>query len=325
MSMTEATTFEQVVLEHIQEKRAIGCGFDKEAQVLKRIVALQDGVDHGSPCLSRELADQWIRKTPWENETNRCHRISILRGLSSFMARLGYETVSVPRRISPWNAPAYSPTIFSERELGALLAAVDRLCERCAAPNSAFVFPVVFRILVGCGTRIFETLRIEKRDLDLEKGAILLRFTKNDKERIIPVAPSIIARMIDYLDQAQRSHGFDGSPFLFPNKEGTAYNAGTAYTFFRKALHTAGISHGGRGKGPRLHDLRHTYAVRVLNKWVRDGRNLNAALPYLAAYMGHSDLRASERYLRLTVSMFPDLIRKAEDSFGWVIPEANHG
>ena len=170
-----------------------------------------------------------------------------------------------------------------------------------------------------------ETLHIEKRDLDLERGTLLLRFTKNDKERIIPVAPSIITRSRDYLDRAWQLHGFDDSPFLFANKEGKAYSNETAYKLFRNALHSAGISHGGRGKGPRLHDLRHTYAVRVLNKWVRDGRNLTTALPYLAAYMGHSGLRASERYLRLTVLMFPDLIKASEDSFGWIIPEAHHG
>jgi integrase len=178
---------------------------------------------------------------------------------------------------------------------------------------------------VGCGTRISETLHIEKRDLDLARGTLLLRFTKNDKERIIPVASSIITRSRDYLDRAWQSRGFHGSPFLFPNKEGNAYSNETAYKLFRGALHSAGISHGGRGKGPRLHDLRHTYAVRILNKWVRDGRNLTTALPYLAAYMGHSGLKASERYLRLTVTMFPDLIKAAEASYGWVIPEAHHG
>jgi hypothetical protein len=90
MSTTKWTTFEQVVQEHIQEKQAMGSRFDKESQVLKRIVALQDFVDHGNPCLSRELVDQWIQKTSWESETNRCHRISVLRGLSCFMVRLGY-------------------------------------------------------------------------------------------------------------------------------------------------------------------------------------------------------------------------------------------
>ena len=325
MSMIEATNFTQIVYEHIQEKRSMGCRFNKQAQVLDRIITLQDSIDHGRPCLSRELADQWIQKTPWENETNHGHRISILRGLSLFMARLGYTTVPIPQRLFPWNSVSYCPTIFSDRELGALLKAVDQLGTQSKGLSMAIVFPVVFRILVGCGTRISETLHIEKRDLDLELGCVLLRFTKNDKQRVIPIASSIIDRLRNYLDLAKHFPGLDSSPLLFANRDGKAYSNETAYRHFRSALHLAGISHGGKGKGPRLHDLRHTYAVRVLNKWVKDGNNLTTALPYLAVYMGHSGLRASERYLRLTVTMFPDLVKAAEDSYDWVIPEAHHG
>ena len=79
-----------------------------------------------------------------------------------------------------------------------------------------------------------------------------------------------------------------------------------------------------RGKGPRLHDLRHTFAVRVLNKWVRDGKNLTTALPYLAIYMGHEGLKACQHYLRLTAVMFPELIGTVEKKYGWIIPEAYH-
>ena len=102
------------------------------------------------------------------------------------------------------------------------------------------------------------------------------------------------------------------------------YSSGTAYRLYRKALRLSDISHGGRGKGPRLHDLRHTFAVRVLNKWVRDGKNLTTALPYLAIYMGHEGLKACQHYLRLTAVMFPELIRTVEKEYGWIIPEAYH-
>jgi integrase len=102
------------------------------------------------------------------------------------------------------------------------------------------------------------------------------------------------------------------------------YNSRTAYDLFRKALSIAGISHGGKGKGPRLHDLRHTYAVRVLNKWVQAGNNLTTALPYLAIYMGHEGLKASQHYLRLTAMMFPELLQTVEKKYGWIIPEVYH-
>jgi len=77
----------------------------------------------------------------------------------------------------------------------------------------------------------------------------------------------------------------------------------------------------GRGKGPRIHDLRHTFAVNCLKKWVLDGRDLNNALLYLSAYLGHEDMRGSQRYLRLTADLYPDLTNKIEHTCAYVIPE----
>ncbi len=202
---------------------------------------------------------------------------------------------------------------------------VDRLCEKGISSHSHLVFPLVFRILVGCGTRITETLRIEKKDVDAQGGTILLVNTKNGKERLIPLAGSLAQRCRLYARDTQLVRGFGSSPWFFPNAQGTPYDAGTLYGFFRTALRLAGISHGGRGRGPRLHDLRHTFAVRVLNGWVREGRDLTTALPHLAIYMGHEGLKASQHYLRLTATMFPHLVGTVEKQFGWVIPEAYHG
>jgi integrase/recombinase XerD len=318
-------SFATVVADYIEEKQATGCRFAKEAQVLRRIVELQNQTDGGVPRLSQELANDWIEKTPWENETNRSSRISILRGLSLFMARMGYESVAVPRRLAPLADYAYTPHIFSEQQLGAVLRTVDHLCEEGISSHSALVFPLVFRILIGCETRITETLRIEKKDVDVEGGTLVLLNTKNGKERLIPMAASLAQRCRLYARDSQLVRGFGSSRWFFPNTQGVPYDAATLYAFFRKALRLAGISHGGRGRGPRLHDLRHTFAVRALNGWVREGRDLTTALPYLAIYMGHEGLKASQHYLRLTATMFPHLVSTVEKQFGWVIPEAYHG
>ena len=322
---TRNVTFATVVADYIEEKRATGYRFAKESQVLRRIVELQNRTDSGVPGLSQELANRWIEKTPWENETNRSSRISILRGLSLFMARVGYEAVAVPRWLAPLADYAYTPHIFPEQQLGDVLRMVDRLCEKGISSHSDLVFPLVFRILIGCGTRITETLRIEKKDVDPEGGTLLLLNTKNGKERIVPMAGSLAQRCRLFARDSQLIRGFGSSRWFFPNAQGAPYDAGTLYAFFRKALRLAGISHGGRGRGPRLHDLRHTFAVRVLNGWVREGRDLTTALPHLAIYMGHEGLKASQHYLRLTATMFPHLVSTVEKQFGWVIPEAHHG
>ena len=238
------------------------------------------------------------------------------------MARIGYDSMVVPRRFVSSKDCAYSPYIFSDRELGLILENVDRLCAKGISSHSDLVFPLVFRILIGCGTRITETLRIGKQDVDFGNGTLLLLNTKNRKQRIIPMAGSLTEKCREYFEATRLVRGFNTSPWLFPNREGTPYYSGTMYAVFRSALHLAGISHGGRGKGPRLHDLRHTFAVRVLNKWVREGKNLTTALPYLAIYLGHEGLKASQHYLRLIGEMFPELIKTVERTYGWVIPEA---
>ncbi len=325
MRPNEDKTFADVVYEYIQEKRATGYDFFKAAQTLNRIVELQRETDRGRPRLSQELAQRWIEKTSWESETNRSNRISVLRGLGVFMRRMGYHAVLIPSRIAPWKDYAYIPYIFSQRELGLLLSNVDRCCANSVSQHAKLVFPIVFRILIGCGTRIGETLRIEKKDVDLETGSLLLRYTKDHKERIVPMAPPLTERCRAYTARTRALHRFADSSWLFPNHDGTPYSTYTAYTMFRVALHAAGISHGGRGKGPRVHDLRHTFAVRVLNQWVRDGKDLTTALPYLALYMGHEGLKASQHYLRLTSGMFPELVKTVEREYGWVIPEAYHG
>ena len=318
-------TFQTVVADYIAEKQAIGYRFAKGARVLRRIVELQHQIDGGNPCLSVELTNRWIEKTPWENETNRSARISAIRGLSLYMTRMGYEAVAVPWRLAPLVDYAYTPHIFSEQQLGAVLATVDRLCEKGVSSHSDLVFPLVFRILIGCGTRITETLRIEKKDVDLESGTLVLLNTKNDKQRLIPMAESLAQRCRLYARDSQLVRGFASSRWFFPNAQGVPYDGGSLYAFFRTALRLAGIPHGGRGRGPRMHDLRHTFAVRVLNQWVREGKDLTTALPHLAIYMGHEGLKASQHYLRLTATMFPHLVSTVEKQFGWVIPEAYHG
>jgi integrase/recombinase XerD len=317
-------TFTHIVNDYIKEKQAVGYNFEKAAQTLRRIIYLQNDIDHDFPILSEELVNRWIEKTAWENETNRSHRISVLRGLGDYMIRMGYNAKAIPRRLAPYRDYAHIPYIFSEHELALILRAIDRLCENGISRHSDLIFPIVFRILIGCGTRITETLHIEKNDIDLENGTLILRHTKDAKERIIPMAASLAKRCRLYRTKCQVFRTFDSSSWFLPNQHGLPYRSVTAYQLFRRVLSVAGISHGGKGKGPRLHDLRHTYAVRVLNKWVKAGNNLTTALPYLALYMGHEGLKASQHYLRLTATMFPELLQAVEKEYGWIIPEVYH-
>lgn len=93
------------------------------------------------------------------------------------------------------------------------------------------------------------------------------------------------------------------------------------HTQFRALLRRAGIPYNGPGNGPRLHDIRHTFAVHCLNNWVLSGEDLTAALPVLSRYLGHNGLSGTQKYLQLTAQMYPDIVSKLEVQFRDVIPQ----
>jgi len=110
--------------------------------------------------------------------------------------------------------------------------------------------------------------------------------------------------------------------FMAPDR--TRLSPMTIYQRYRRYLLDAGISHGGKGYGPRLHDLRHTFAVHVLQKWITEGADLTAMMPILSTYMGHNGIRSTAQYLRLTAEVYPELMRQVEKNCSYVIPEVSH-
>lgn len=102
---------------------------------------------------------------------------------------------------------------------------------------------------------------------------------------------------------------------------GTPLKRDHVYKNYRKLLWKAGISHGGKGKGPRLHDFRHTFCVHTLAMQVKEKIDLYTALPILSTYLGHSSVGATQRYVRLTVEAYPELIEKVSKTCAFVIPE----
>ena len=106
----------------------------------------------------------------------------------------------------------------------------------------------------------------------------------------------------------------------------TALNGGrcqtcTVYEHFRTVLYKAGISHKGRGTGPRLHDLRHTFCVNALLKMSEAGMDLYYSMPVLSTYVGHQSIEATNKYVRLTSEMYPNLLDKVNSIYKYVFPE----
>jgi integrase len=175
--------------------------------------------------------------------------------------------------------------------------------------------PALFRTLYACGLRIGEALTLTVADADLEAGLLTIRpeNAKFNKGRTLPMSETLVARLADY--DAKVGVRGPTAPF-FPSPRGF-YRPQPIGNVFRGLLAAAEIPH--TDDGPTIHSLRHTFACHCIMRWAREGANVNANLPFLSAYLGHEGLRGTERYLRFTAEMMPEL-REAVERLSWVIP-----
>ena len=234
-----------------------------------------------------------------------------------YMCRLGYPADVPDRSLTAKGSAGFSPRILTHAEVQQLLHAVDQLTPTAHAPLRHLIMPEVFRLLYGCGFRLGEVLHLRVADVDLDRGILTVREGKFGKDRLVPPALPLVQRLQKY------AAGFGARPpdaYFFPSPHGGPWSHSAVYRLYRELLLRCGIAHAGRGKGPRVHDLRHAYAVHTLLRWYREGADLDAKLPVLATYLGHQSLAGTQRYLHLTAELFPEITVRANAAFGDVIP-----
>ncbi len=310
-----------ILMGYVEEQRAVGYKYEKAASVLRQLDRLLIEENETGEILSRETVLQWTRKKKGERERNRNGRISLVRGLARYMIRIGREAYLFPEKAVQVDRYYYTPYIFSEKELADIFRSADKVRPSSASPNRHLILPLLFRVLYGCGLRVSESLNLKISDVNLEDGTLFVRQAKFGKERLVPMSGTLIERCREYSWRMQSVTS--NNPYYFPSPFGGRYSTYCIYDYFRRFLWEAGISHGGRGHGPRVHDLRHTFSVHCLKKWVRNRNDLTSRLPYLSAYLGHVDLRASQHYLRLTADLYPAIVSAVESIFSTLIPEMN--
>jgi integrase len=301
----------------LQEKHACGYAYHEPTRILRHLddFLVQEAL--ATHELPRSVARKWLAKKTHESANTQQHRITLVRHFSRFLLRLGYPAYVPDSTLAARNPSSFTPRMLSGEELRKFFQAVDALEPTARSPLRHIVMPEVFRLLYGCGFRVREVLKLRVREVDLNQGIITVRQGKFRKDRLVPPALSLVNRLRKYADH------FGSRPpdaIFFPGPSGGPFAWRTVYTLFRKLLIQCGIAHGGRGKGPRIHDYRHLFAVRRLRCWYRDGENLDAKLPLLATYLGHRNLSGTQRYLHLTAELFPEIKSRVNAAFGEVIP-----
>jgi len=266
---------------------------------------------------TRGLADQWMQIRQGEATTTRYSRVNTVKNFLIYLLNVGYD-VYVTRDAAKGNSD-FKPHIYSYDEIERYFRVVDSFESR-KNRKLKIQLPILFRLLYCCGTRINETLGIRKQDVDIEEGIIKLFETKNNCERFVVLGDDLKELMQQFADKTFYLLADD--EYIFANMNGTRYGGDSLYDYHREFLKRAGIPYIGGGKGPRIHDWRHSFSVYAFKRMIDSGLDMYVALPVLSTYLGHKSVYATEVYVRLAMSMFlyieEKFKEKAELVFGGV-------
>ena len=264
--------FQQEIRDLIELKRALGFSYEAEAGSLRRIDTFLCRNALSEKYITKELCDLWCKKRTYETVTNQASRISTMRVFCRYLNDIGIPAY-IPSKGITKKRTRYDAHIYTDEELQNFFDAVDKgrsVPDSC--PYRSDVMPVFFRILYTSGMRVSELRLARIRDVNLEKGYIHVLEAKNHKERLIPIHPLLMLRCRELKEKIHATSPDD--EYFFMILPGKPMTLGNVYKNFRRYLEQAGISH--TGKGPRIHDFRHTYCVNLLRKWADEGKDLMA-------------------------------------------------
>ena len=301
--------------QYIEFKRNIGYDYNDIAtfKIFDRFILQYEVTEIG---LTKDITDEWSKKRENEADTTRYKRVNVIKNFSIYLNKLGYQSF-IPEQIK-FKKTTFTPHIFSNHEIKAFFEACDNFKFK-EKSNTRYVMPVVFRMIYGCGLRVNEALSLKTEDVNLTEKYIIIRNAKNDKDRILPLSDSLTDICLLYKEKCLSKNLIE--KYFFSQYNGERYASDTIYKWFRKILWEANISHGGKGKGPRVHDFRHTFSVHSLIKMSESDLDLYYSLPILSQYLGHQSLEATDKYVRLTSDMYPELIKEINNLCSYIFPE----
>jgi integrase/recombinase XerD len=290
-------------------KRAMGLRYDATVQDLQRFDRFALERMPAADIMTPEIVDAWLASGRHLSAKNQKKRLGLIRQFCLYLKRFRADTYVPDHTLLPIHVSLSKTYVYSPDEYRALLKAALAL----PAPRSTLrplTFYTVLLVLYATGLRIGEALRLRLRDVDLEAAIITVRETKFGKSRVVPFSPPLGDALRVYLEQRLVATIGPSAPF-FINHEGRPYSVDKFSEVFRTLLPAAGIRRVPGKPGPRVYDVRHTFARTRVLKWYRDGADLQSKLPLLATYMGHVDVLSTQVYLRST----PELLREASSRF----------
>lgn len=304
--------------------RGLGYTFgEKTVCPYRRMVAFMEAKARpGEPLMSRDLVLDWVANGGGGHPRSCARRASQARRFASYLVRCGHsDCYVIPAGDSPRDSTEFVPYIFTHDEIAAVTRAFDSMRQRrnCSSRHWSVIYPTLFRIIYGCGLRVSEAAGLAMGDVDLVEGILFIRRSKNEDSRYVPMHESLTEYLRGYVERVGASARAKDEPF-FLSPKGGFYAEGSLRATFQSIYAEAGVVNQ-EGLPPRIHDLRHTFAVHALQRAEERGVPAHAFLPTLAAYMGHKHIKAAEYYLHLTREGQRHIVSKMMGSYAGLYKE----
>jgi len=286
--------------QYLEMRRNLGFALHIEGEQLLRFARYAEGVGHNGP-LTAEIALQWAQSSSG-SRMNHARRLDIVRRFARYIKLSVPETEIPPEGVLGPSYRRISPHIYSQEEISALIGA----CRQLTPVNGIrpHTHATLFGLLACTGMRISEALRLSIDDFDPDQGIITIIEGKFHKSRILPLHPSCVKALMAYASLRQSRH--PATRAFFVTELGTSLKYLKVLLTFRMIAKSLNWS-----RDTRIHGLRHTFAVRRLLQWHRDGEDVHRHIGQLSTYLGHCKVQDTYWYF----SAVPELMALAAERF----------
>ncbi len=294
-------------------KRALVRVYHTEESSLRLLdrYLLREGVTDIS-LITASVVNQFLASRPRPHPRSYNHLLSVIRQFFRWMVEQGTlchsPVCTRPKRVTSHRIPFLFDTAQAKR----LLEAASRLPDNPRAILRGEIYSMIFALLYGLGLRVGEVSRLRRKDVDLDRSLLIILQTKFQKSRFVPFGPRIAQRLKDYIQRRQQyvCIPHPDAP-LFWYKGNEAIHPGTISQVFHQLLPQLNLNVPDGVSPPRLHDLRHSFAVGTLLRWYRSGIDPSQRLLHLSTFLGHVDPASTAVYLTITA----DLLQEANQRF----------
>jgi integrase len=309
-----ASGFAAALRAFVEQKHALGHPYEGSVDILRQFDAMCSARFEGRDDLSQDICLAWALKAPTEGSNALRNRAAVIREFARFLIRRGDKAYVLPPDVTRKGA-RHVPHIYTREQIATIFALAEATVRMERSPARHLVIPAILRVIYCCGLRPREARTLPASAVDLERGRLNIMESKGHKDRHVWMADDLTEYLRSYDKQVRRL--LPDREMFFPARHGGAYTKVWLDKAFRTIRDQAAISAAGDCP-PRLYDLRHTFATHRLYQWAAAGRDLDAALPYLSAYMGHAQLSDTFYYIHLV----PDIAQPvSDDVFTALLPE----